>query len=55
MSTLQKYAESSSADLRAEAIMNTLQNKILKKAEPPSERDQVIQDSKQKIKHIPMN
>ena len=50
MSTLQKYAESSSADLRAEAIMNTLQNKILKKAKPKSERDQVIQDLKQKNK-----
>jgi hypothetical protein len=31
MSTLQKYAESSNADLRAEAIMDTLQKKILKK------------------------
>ena len=29
MSTLQKYAESSNADLRAEAVMNTLQKKIL--------------------------
>ena len=50
MSTLQKYAESSNADLRAEAVMNTLQNKILKKAKPPTENEQVIQELKQKNK-----
>ena len=50
MSTLQKYAESSNADLRAEAIMNTLQNKILKKAKPSTENEQVIQELKQKNK-----
>ena len=50
MSTLQKYAESSNADLRAEAVMNTLQNKILKKAKPPTEQEQVIQELKQKNK-----
>ena len=50
MSTLQKYAESSNADLRAEAVMNTLQNKILKKAKPPSEKEQVIQELKQNNK-----
>ena len=39
MSTLQKYAESSNQDLRAEAIMNTLQNRLLKQTKQPKEQD----------------
>ena len=50
MSTLQKYVDSSNADFRAEAIMNTLQNKILKTAKPPTENEQVMQELKQKNK-----
>ena len=38
MSTLQKYAESSNADLRAEAVINTLQIKYLRKLTAKRER-----------------
>jgi hypothetical protein len=44
MSYLDKYVESSNADLRAEAILNTLQNKLLKQAKPPKEKEVNIQD-----------
>ena len=45
MSTLQKYVESSNQDLRAEAILDTLQNKLLKQAKP-TEKDVLKQDLK---------
>ena len=45
MSTLQKYVASSNADLRAEAVLNALQNKILKK-DKPTEKDIIKQDLK---------
>ena len=41
MSTLQKYVASSNADLRAEAVLNALQNKILKK-DKPTEKDIIM-------------
>ena len=45
MSTLEKYVASSNQDLRAEAVLNTLQNKILKKTNP-TEQDVLKQDLK---------
>jgi hypothetical protein len=45
MSYLDKYVESYKADLRAEAVLNTLQKKILEQAKPPTEKEQVIQES----------
>ena len=45
MSTLQKYVESSNQDLRAEAILDTLQNKLLKQSKP-TEKDVLKQDLK---------
>ena len=44
MSYLDKYVVSSNADLRAEAILNTLQKKILTQAKPPKEKEVNIQD-----------
>ena len=45
MSTLEKYVASSNQDLRAEAVLNTLQNKILRQTNP-TKNDVMKQDLK---------
>jgi len=46
MSYVDKYVSSSNADLRAEAVLNTLQNKILTQAKPPKDKDIIKQELK---------